>query len=417
HAGLDYYGIARAILQNVQAYGSGQRLVGASTITQQVAKNFLLNGEQTIDRKIKEAVLALRIEQAYSKDKILELYLNEIFLGLGAYGVAAASLEYFDKSVHELTLAEAAYLAALPKGPNNYNPFRYPERALERRNWVIDRMVENGYATKEEAEKAKAEPLGVKTRSTAPRIFAADYFAEEVRRELQDMYGEKTLYEGGLSVRTSLDPGIQLLARQALIDGLIKFDTGQGWRGPVAHIDDLTADWGVPLSKIPALGDVMEWHLAVVLSVDAKGASIGLQPGRDPGSNAVLPDRETGTIPIEQMKWAKKVVGIARPVSGADGILHVGDVVYVESADDKTPNTYQLRQVPEIEGALVVMDPHTGRVLAMVGGFSYAESQFNRATQAYRQPGSSFKPFVYSAALDNGYTPSSVVMDAPIEID
>src|SRR5581483_3371325 len=190
-----------------------------------------------------------------------------------------------------------------------------------------------------------------------------------------------------------------------------------GWRGPVAHIDDLTADWGVPLSKIPALGDVMEWHLAVVLSVDAKGASIGLQPGRDPGSNAVLPDRETGTIPIEQMKWAKKVVGIARPVSGADGILHVGDVVYVESADDKTPNTYQLRQVPEIEGALVVMDPHTGRVLAMVGGFSYAESQFNRATQAYRQPGSSFKPFVYSAALDNGYTPSSVVMDAPIEID
>jgi len=410
HGGLDYYGIARAIMVNVQSFGKGQRLVGASTITQQVAKNFLLNGDQTIDRKIKEAILALRIEQAYSKDKILELYLNEIFLGLGAYGVAAASLQYFDKSVHELTLAEVAYLAALPKGANNYNPFRYAERALERRNWVIDRMVENGYATKAEAEAAKKEPLGVKTRSKGPHIFAADYFAEEVRRELTDMYGEKTLYEGGLSVRTSLDPGLQVLARQALIDGLIKYDTAHGWRGPVSHLNDLGKDWGVTLSSVAALSDVVEWRLAVVLAVDGEKASIGLQPTRDPGTGDVGADRDTGVLPFEHMKWA------ARGKKGAAGILSVGDVVYVEKVDGP-PGTYQLRQVPEIEGAMVVMDPHTGRVLALVGGFSYDESQFNRASQAFRQPGSSFKPFVYSAALDNGYTPSSVVMDAPLEID
>jgi penicillin-binding protein 1A len=415
HAGLDYYGIARAIFQNIQAYGSGQRLVGASTITQQVAKNFLLNGDQTIGRKIKEAVLALRIEQAYSKDKILELYLNEIFLGLGAYGVAAASLQYFDKSVHELSLAETAYLAALPKGPNNYNPFRFPDRALERRNWVIDRMVENGYATKDEGDKAKQDPLGVKTRTTGPHIFAADYFAEEVRRQLNDMYGDQVLYEGGLSVRTSLDPGLQVLARQALIDGLVKFDTAQGWRGPVSHIDTLGSDWGVPLAAVPALSDVIEWRLGVVLSANPKEATIGLQPARDPGDGQLDAARETGTLPLDQMKWARKAAS-GKNASGADDILSVGDVVYVEKAD-AGEGVYQLRQVPEIEGALVAMDPHTGRVLAMVGGFSYAESEFNRATQAYRQPGSSFKPFVYSAALDNGYTPSSVVMDAPITID
>jgi penicillin-binding protein 1A len=417
HAGLDYYGILRALMQNVQAYGKGERLVGASTITQQVAKNFLLTNEQSVGRKIKEAILALRIEQAYTKDKILELYLNEIFLGLGAYGVAAASLQYYDKSIHELTLAEAAYLAALPKGPNNYNPFRYPDRALERRNWVIDRMVENGYATKAEGEAAKKDPLGVKTRtSSGPRVFAADYFAEEVRRQLTEMYGEKTLYEGGLSVRTSLDPGLQVMARQALIDGLIKFDTGQGWRGPVSRVEDLSADWGVPLAAVPALADVVEWRLAVVLSVTPKEAAIGLQPARDAGTGAIGAARDKGTIPFEQMKWVKSVAGAKNGVRGANDILQVGDVVYVEKADGPD-GTFQLRQVPEIEGALVVMDPHTGRVLAMVGGFSYAESQFNRATQAYRQPGSSFKPFVYSAALDNGYTPSSVVMDAPLEID
>ncbi|MCB1499599.1 MAG: penicillin-binding protein 1A [Bauldia sp.] len=404
HSGLDYYGIARAMIQNIRAYGTGARPIGASTITQQVAKNFLLTNEQSIVRKVKEAILSLRIEQAYNKDKILELYLNEIFLGLGAYGVAAASLEYFDKSVHELTLPEAAYLAALPKAPNNYNPFRYPDRAVERRNWVIDRMVENGFATTEEGEAAKQAPLGVKTRRALPHLFAADYFAEEVRRQLAQMFGETALYEGGLSVRTTLDPKLQVMARTALMDGLVKFDRQRGWRGPVKHFDALGEDWGVTIADVPALTDVIEWQLAVVLGNGNGGIEIGLQPGHEQGTSKVSPERVTGIIPAEGMKWVKK------------GALKVGDVVYVSKRGEED-GQFDIEQVPQIEGALVAMDPHTGRVLAMVGGFSFAESQFNRATQAMRQPGSSFKPFVYSAALDNGYTPSSVVMDAPLEID
>ena len=408
HSGLDYAGIMRAGVQNIAALSSNGRMIGASTITQQVAKNFLLTNERTIDRKIKEAILALRIEQANSKDKILELYLNEIFLGLGSYGVAAASLAYFDKSVHELTLAEAAYLAALPKGPNNYNPFRYADRAIERRNWVIDRMVENGYATPDEGEAAKAQPLGVKTRITSPHIFAADYYVEEVRRQLMQMYGEKALYEGGLSVRTSLDPAMQVMARQALMDGLVSFDEDRGWRGPVKNVP-LGEDWGEAVGTVKPLSDIYEWRLAIVTKVDKGEAEIGLQPGRSE-TGKLLAERETGVIPASEMKWA------LRGKKNVDTVLKVGDVVYVEPADGK-PGSYRLHQVPEIEGAMVVMDPHTGRVLAMDGGFSYAESEFNRATQAQRQPGSSFKPFVYAAALDNGYTPSSVVLDAPIEID
>ena len=408
HSGLDYWGILRAGMQNISALSSNSRMIGASTITQQVAKNFLLTNERTIDRKIKEAILSLRIEQANSKDKILELYLNEIFLGLGSYGVAAASLSYFDKSVHELTLAEAAYLAALPKGPNNYNPFRYADRAIERRNWVIDRMVENGFATADEGEAAKAQPLGVKTRVASPHIFAADYYVEEVRRQLMSMYGEKALYEGGLSVRTSLDPAMQVMARQSLMDGLVSFDEERGWRGPVQNVA-ITDDWGTSVGTVTALADVTEWRLAIVTSVDKDQAQIGLQPGRSE-TGALLADRDTGVIPATEMKWA---LGGKRSV---DSVLKVGDVVYVEAADGK-PGSFRLHQVPEIEGAMVIMDPHTGRVLAMDGGFSYAASEFNRATQAQRQPGSSFKPFVYAAALDNGYTPSSVVMDAPIEID
>ena len=421
HAGIDYFGLARAAMQNIEAKvgGGGQRLVGASTITQQVAKNFLLSSDQTWERKVKEAILALRIEQTYAKDKILELYLNEIFLGLGSYGVAAASLAYFDKSVHELTLPEAAYLAAVPKGPNNYNPFRYPDRAIERRNWVIDRMVENGYITVEEGEAAKASPLGVKTRTTAPSLFAADYFVEEVRRQLNEMFGEEVLYEGGLSVRTSLDPGVQVMARQALMRGLVNYDVQLGWRGPVTHVE-LGADWGLPVAEVKSLSDIIEWRLAVVTEVSGNSASIGLRPNRMQGTNAVAPERDTGTIPFDGLDWkrwaANAPANAGRAVNDMTDILSVGDVIYVEAADG-AEGQYRLRQVPEVEGALVAMDPHTGRVLAMVGGFSFSESQFNRATQAYRQPGSSFKPFVYSAALDNGYTPSSVVMDAPIEID
>jgi len=423
HSGLDYWGIARAFATNVEAhFHGGSRLVGASTITQQVARNFLLTLDQTWDRKIKEAVLSLRIEQAYSKDKILELYLNEIFLGLSSYGVASAALTYFDKSVYELDLAETAFLAALPKGPNNYNPYKYPDRALERRNWVIDRMVENGYVKADDGEKAKKEPLGIKVREATPGVFAADYFVEEVRRELDQMYGDKTLYEGGLSVRTSLNPSMQVMARQAMVDGLTNFDTTLGWRGPVTHLNDVSGDWGAQLVKVQPLSDLTDWRMAVVLSVTPDAAQIGLRPDIQPGTDSTpVPGRDTGTIPFKGTKWKQWAAttdgGPTKPAKSMTDLLTVGDVIYVSQADGGAADQYDLRQVPQVEGALVAMDPHTGRVLAMTGGFSFAQSQFNRATQAYRQPGSSFKPFVYSAALDNGYTPSSVVMDAPIEID
>src|SRR5947208_5906208 len=255
HGGLDFQGIARASLLMVQNYGSGKRPQGASTITQQVAKNFLLTNEASFERKIKEALLALKIERTYSKEKILELYLNEIYLGLGAYGVAAASLLYFDKSVHELTPAEAAYLAALPKAPNNYHPFRQRERAIERRNYVLDRMSEDRYITPQEDEKAKKEPLNVTPRPAGAHIFAAEYFAEEVRREIYERYGEKKLYEGGLSVRATLDPKMQVMARKALADGLVRFDEAQGWRGPVTKID-ISGDWGAALVDVKTLADI-----------------------------------------------------------------------------------------------------------------------------------------------------------------
>ncbi len=408
HNGIDPEGILRAALFYVQNYGSSRRPQGASTITQQVAKNFLLTNEQTFDRKIKEALLALRIEQAYSKDKILELYVNEIYLGIGAYGIAAASLLYFDKSVHELTLAEAAYLAALPKAPNNYHPFRYRDRAIERRNWVLDRMVENGYATRADAEKAKASPLQVTPRATGAQIFAAEYFAEEVRRDLFERYGEKKLYEGGLSVRTSLDPKMQSLAKQVLVNGLVRFDEAQGFRGPITRIDT-AGDWGTRLAEVRALNDVANWRLAVVLDVNDQTARIGLQPPKLP-SGQVSDQRTLGVVTLDGVKWAKSGVGKVGQV------LTAGDVIYVEPFKEANrAGQFRLRQIPEISGGLVVMDPWTGRVLALVGGFSFDETQFNRATQAFRQPGSSFKPFVYATALDNGYTPSSVVLDGPFE--
>ena len=396
HNGLDFGGIIRAGVLYVQNYGSGRRPQGASTITQQVAKNFLLTNEVSLQRKIKEALLALKIERTYSKEKILELYLNEIYLGLGAYGVAAASLLYFDKSVHELTVAEAAYLAALPKAPNNYNPFRQRDRAIERRNWVIDQMVGTGAIKAADGEKAKKEPLDVTARPTGAHIFAAEYFAEEVRRWIYEKYGEKTLYEGGLSVRTTLDPKLQVMARKTLIDGLVKFDETQGWRG-AGHQARRSPAIGAPkLAEVKQLNDIAPWRLAVVLETGDQSARIGLYPARDPGG-ALTKERQTGTIPLEGVKWAKPTEG---PIKGrvpakVSQVLNVGDVVYVEPLN-KEANTWRLRQVPEISGAMVVMDPATGRVLAMVGGFSYDQSQFNRATQAMRQPGSSFKPFVYA---------------------
>jgi penicillin-binding protein 1A len=416
HGGIDFSGIARAGVLYVQQYGSGRRPQGASTITQQVAKNFLLTNELSFARKIKEALLAMKIERAFSKEKILELYLNEIYLGMSAYGVAAASLLYFDKSVHELSIAEAAYLAALPKAPNNYHPFRQRERALERRNYVIDRMAEDHYITAEEAEKAKKEPLKITPRPTGAHIFAAEYFAEEVRRYIYDNYSEKKLYEGGLSVRTTLDPKMQVLARKVLVDGFVNFDEQHGYRGAVNKLDP-AGDWGVKLADIRALSDIAPWRLAVVLEADDASARIGLQPSREPGG-VLSKQRETGTIALEGVKWAKPTSGPMRgkAPTKVSQLLSPGDVVYVEPLAGKD-GQFRLRQVPEVSGAIVAMDPQTGRVLAMAGGFSYDQSQFNRATQALRQPGSSFKPFVYAAALDNGYTPSTVVLDAPIEID
>ena len=410
HGGLDFTGIARAGIVYLQNYGSSRRPQGASTITQQVAKNFLLTNELSMARKVKEALLALKIERTYSKEKILELYLNEIYLGLGAYGIAAASLVYFDKAVNELTVPEAAYLASLPKAPNNYHPFRQRERAIERRNWVIDRMGEFGFVKTADAEKAKRSPLGVTNRSTSAHIFAAEYFAEEVRRDLYERYGEKKLYEGGLSVRTSLDTKLQVLARKTFTEGLVRFDETQGWRGPVTKID-IGGDWGVKLAEVKALSDVAPWRLAVVLEVSDQSARVGLQPGREPGGY-VSKERPVGILPLDGMKWAKTG---GRAVAKVSQVVSPGDVVYVEPG--KSDGQFILHQVPEVSGAMVVEDPWTGRVLAMVGGFSFDQSQFNRATQALRQPGSSFKPFVYAAALDNGYTPSTVVLDAPVEID
>jgi len=406
HFGIDINGVIRAARDNVlqRIEGGSGPLVGASTITQQVAKNFFLTTDQSIDRKIQEALLALRIESTFSKDKILELYLNEIFLGFNSYGVAAAALNYFDKALYELTLSEAAFIAALPKGPNNYHPFRRPKAAIERRNWVIDRMAENGYITAQEATTAKADNLNVVPRQSGSQLYSAEYFTEEVRRQLGSLYGEDQLYGGGLSVRTTLEPRLQEYARKALMDGLIAYDHIQGFREPVATIET-EGDWGANLFKIVPLRDVPEWQLAVVLEMDSNEARIGLRPSTTL-DGAMVEERVTGRLPGPEIKW------ISKPLSQ---VLEVGDVVYVSEVEGQEA-VYTLQQIPEIEGAIVAMDPRTGRVLAMVGGFSFAESEFNRATQALRQPGSSFKPIVYSAALDNGYTPASVVLDAPVEI-
>jgi len=402
HNGIDPEGIARAVVIMVQG---SKRVQGASTITQQVAKNFLLGNERSFERKIREALLSFRIEAAYSKERILELYLNEIYLGLGNYGIAAAALNYYGKAVQELTLSEAAYLAALPKGPNNYHPFRYRDAAIVRRNYVLDRMVADGAITSVQSEKAKLEPLGVNPRVLSPNSYAAGYFAEEVRRELLDRYGEKKLYEGGLSVRTTLDPKMQLWARKALVDGLVRYDEARGFRGAMRALD-VSGDWGPALAEIPILGDVSPWRLAVVIDVNDQAARIGLQPVKE-RSGEVSRERMIGTLPADGVKWTRK------PMRQA---LQAGDVIYVEPVEGKA-GQYRLRQIPDISGAIVAMDPYTGRVFAMVGGFSFDQSEFNRATQALRQPGSSFKPIVYATALDNGYTPSSIVLDAPIEID
>lgn len=415
HGGVDFLGIGRAVIKIIEAKiaGSDRRAEGGSTITQQVAKNFLLSSERSMERKIKEAILAIRIERAYPKDKILELYLNEIYFGIGAYGIAAASLSYFNKELQDLTIEEAAYLAALPKGPNNYHPFRREKQAVIRRNWIIGQMEENGYVSTEEAEAAKAKPLTVNLRGTGAHIFAADYFAEEVRRTLMSQFGEDKLYNGGLSVRTTLDPKLQQIARTSLMNGLVQFDRSKGWRGPVTHID-IGGDWGKALDAVQSPNDIQPWRLGLVLKIDAGKAIVGLRPEKQQ-DGSLVGKREAIELTFEEMKWAKTKKGAPK---GVADVLSAGDVILVAPKDPaNVAGVWSLMQIPEVGGGIVALDPNTGRVLAVVGGFSFAMSQFDRAIQARRQPGSSFKPFVYAAALDNGYKPTSIILDAPIEIE
>ena len=402
--GVDPVSILRAALTDIGRLGAHRRPIGASTITQQVAKNMLLSSELSLARKIKEILLATRLDAALPKDRILELYLNQIYLGSGAYGVAAAALTYFDKPLDQLTLAEAAFLAGLPKAPNRYNPKHFPQAAKARRNWVIDRMVEDGDASRQEAAAAKAEPLALRSRRPAEQV-DAPYFAEEVRRELLARYGETLLYEGGLTVRTSLDPKAQAAADAALRKGLIAYDHSRGgWRGPVTHIDPRD-NWAKRLAHVPVPPVAVDvgWRLAMVLRTDAGGAAIGFADGT------------RGPIPFSELRWARRRLasgGLGPSPKSAAAVLRPGDVVMVAPA----AGAFTLCQVPLVSGALVALDPHTGRVLALSGGFSFALSQFDRAVQAQRQPGSAIKPFVYLTALDHGFTPSTLVLDAPVSI-
>lgn len=407
HPGVDPLSMVRAAITDLFRLAEHRRPAGASTITQQVAKNFLLNNELSLKRKIREALIAIRMEQVMSKDRILELYLNGIYLGGGTYGVAAAALNYFNKPLDQLTVQEAAFLAALPKAPNNYDPRRHPEAATERRDWVIDRMADAGFITQQQAEAAKTQPIELRQRD-ATEMARADYFNEEVRRELIDRYGEREVYEGGLLVRTSLDPTLQAAADKALRDALEAYDRRHGWRGPVTHIaiDD---DWQSRLAAVPIPAGAADvgWSLAVVRSTAGDAASIGFANGSE------------ATIPYSELRWARKYINddAVGPVPAtAAAAVSPGDVVLVQPLD-AAGKTYGLRQVPAVSGALIALDPHTGRVLAMSGGFSFAMSQFNRATQAKRQTGSAIKPFIYLAALDHGFTPSTLVLDAPFVVD
>ncbi|CBS85778.1 penicillin-binding protein 1A [Azospirillum lipoferum] len=428
HQGVDPLGILRAILTNIENFGRDRRPVGASTITQQVAKNMLLTNEVSFARKIKEAILAVRIERAFTKDRIMELYLNEIFLGNRSYGVAAAALNYFNKALDELSIEEVAFLAALPKAPSNYNPDRQHDAAVARRNWVIGRMSEDGYVTPEEAKAAQGRPLLTRKRDEQ-EVVTAEYFSEEIRRELVKLYGEQALYEGGLSVRASMNPQLQAAATKALRDGLVAYDRRHGWRGPVGKMENFD-NWPKKLAAMPPPAGSEGWKLAVVLKDDqADGLDIGLADG------------SRGRIPLSELRWAraaKEGEAVGPAIRKPSDVAKLGDILLVEAisgpaakdedekparkgaqaaAKELPPGSYTLRQIPQVQGGLVALDPHTGRVLAMVGGFSPAMSVFNRATQALRQPGSSFKPFVYLTALNQGFTPSSLVMDAPFAYD
>jgi penicillin-binding protein 1A len=396
HHGVDYLGIASAAFNNLSSH---KRPAGASTITQQVAKNLLIGNETSYRRKIKEAILAYRIEDTLSKQQILELYLNQIALGRNAFGVEAASYAYFGKDLNQLDLAQLAYLAILPKGPSNYDPVKHPDKALDRRAYVLREMLKNGFITQAQHDAAMAEPLGTVPRQT-PKIETAGsgYFVEEVRRQLIDKFGEDeragpySVYAGGLWVRTSLDNRMQDYAQTALREGLLRFDHGRGWSGPLGHKDVTVDTWQSELLNTNIGLDYQDWRAAVVTSMSSDAAQLGFADG------------STGQMPrsLAQM-----------PVRGEGGTafaaLKVGDIIAVAPEG----GAFALRSVPKISGAFVVEEPQTGRVLAMQGGFDFRAQAFNRATQAMRQPGSTIKPIVYSAALEGGMTPASIIVDGP----
>ncbi|PZQ99370.1 MAG: penicillin-binding protein [Cereibacter sphaeroides] len=422
HKGYDVTSIASAAMDAITS--RGQNVRGASTITQQVMKNFLLGGERTGERKIKEIILASRIEETLSKEKILELYLNEIFLGQNSYGVAAAAQTYFNKSLNELTPAEAATLASMPKAPSDYHPVRNKDRLLERRDYVLREMWQNGYLDEATYQAAKASPLKSVQNGDYPAFRQAlpprDYFTDEIGRQLSGTFGKQELFSGGLTIRATVDPDMQVVAAKALREGLEKYDRSLGvWRGTRKVIEasklDTEADWRAALAATDVPRDIEGWHPAVVLSLGDSSARIGIE--------GVEENEDGHFIPAEDVTWARKRQADGRlgpKAKTASDLLSVGDVVLVRavtSDDDGSFRRWSLRQVPEIEGAFMAMDVNTGRVIAMQGGFSFQDSEFNRATQAQRQPGSSFKPFVYAAALDSGFTPATIVIDAPIEVE
>ncbi|WP_371398215.1 penicillin-binding protein 1A [Fretibacter rubidus] len=425
HNGWDPIGLSRAALMAVPTKLQGRRVGGTSTITQQVAKNFLVGDEYSIDRKLREIMIARRMEKALTKDEILELYVNEIYFGRGAYGVAAASLNYFGKPMHELDIAENAYMAVLPKGPNNYqlSNERGFERAKTRQSYVLGRMAEDGYITESEAEAARLQDLVVVDRFDGDEYLAAEYFVEEARKQIFNMYGEDELYEGGLSIRTTLDTRLQLAGRNALRSGLEAFDMRRGYRGPIASIDGFS-DWKAKLDAVDVPSDIGNWRVALVMNVSKDKAELAFDDdlSRAPDDGESTEDfdiKAKGELYVKDMAWAGKPLENGRRGPAPEDMTKMfspGDVILVER-QNVDAERYNLRQVPNVNGGLVAMDPHTGRVLALVGGYSFEQSQFNRVTQAYRQPGSAFKPFVYAAALEEGYTPATQVLDAPFIIE
>jgi penicillin-binding protein 1A len=421
HAGFDPLSIASAVYDAAQ----GARLRGASTITQQVMKNFLLTGDRSGERKIKEIILATRLESTLDKDQILELYLNEIFLGQNSYGVTAAAQVYFAKSLEELTVAEIAYLAGLPQAPSNMHPVREKPRAIARRNYVLGQMFENGFISRTEYDRALSEDLrtaqGGEIASSRSQMPPRDYFTDEIRRQLSSSLGDELLFTGGLTVRATVDPDLQDVAAQALRDGLEEYDRAQRvYRGPVARLDPEVIDaadersWREALGELQVPRDIAGWRPAVILALGDGSARIGIEG---------IPEDEDGHfLPISDADWARPRDPqnprrlLAAPQRPSD-LWAVGDVIHVKAIEENGEfQRWSYRQIPEVQGGFMAMDTMTGRVLAMQGGFSYQSSVFNRATQALRQPGSSFKPFVYAAALDNGYSPATIVVDAPIEV-